>query len=234
MFIPLKYFILPEYSEELTAICKTFNTYIYMPNVLRDTIKVNFDNIVKSFKINGFVVSSINQLDVVSKYNLEIIGNYTLNVYNIHTLKSLQNRGIIETCITPELNDFDTKTLIETSSLPLELIVYGRIPFMTMNYCLLGKSNKCYKECTRLCKLNKKFYIKDRLGLSFRIVPDNTSTLTTIYNSKITSFDYSDFNVASVRISILDENQKQIQEIINTVKSSKRLEGQEYCGHFNK
>ena len=234
LFIPLKYFILPEYSEELTAICKTFNTYIYMPNVLRDTIKVNFDNIVKSFKINGFVVSSINQLDVVSKYNLEIIGNYTLNVYNIHTLKSLQNRGIIETCITPELNDFDTKTLIETSSLPLELIVYGRIPFMTMNYCLLGKSNKCYKECSRFCNLNKKFYIKDRLGLNFRIVPDNLSTITTIYNSKITSFDYSNFKVNSVRISILDEDEKQIQEIINTVKSSKRLEGQEYCGHFNK
>lgn len=234
MFIPLKYFVLSEYSDKLKSICQTFNTYIYMPNVLRDSIKIDFDNIVSSFKINGFVISAINQLDVVSKYNLELIGNYTLNVYNTHTIDSLQSKGIIETCITPELNDFDTKQLIETSSLPLELMVYGRIPFMTMNYCLLGKSNKCYKECSRLCKSNKKFYIKDRLGLNFRIVPDNMSTITTIYNSKITSFDYSDFNVNSVRISILDENEDQIQKIINIVKSSKRLEGQEYCGHFNK
>lgn len=234
LFIPLKYFVLSEYSDKLKSICQTFNTYIYMPNVLRDSIKIDFDNIVSSFKINGFVISAINQLDIVGKYNLELIGNYTLNVYNTHTINFLQSKGIIETCITPELNDFDTKQLIETSSLSLELMVYGRIPFMTMNYCLLGKSNKCYKECSRLCNSNKKFYIKDRLGLNFRIVPDNMSTITTIYNSKITSFDYSDFNVNSVRISILDENEDQIQKIINTVKSSKRLEGQEYCGHFNK
>lgn len=234
IFIPLKYFILSEYSEKLKTICQTFNTYVYMPNVLRDTIKIDFDNIVNSFKITGFIISAINQLDIVSKYNLELLGNYTLNVYNIHTINSLQCRKFIETCITPELNDFDTKNLIKNSYLPLELMVYGRIPFMTMNYCLLGKSNKCYKECSRLCKSNKKFYIKDRLGLNFRIVPDNISTITTIYNSKITSFDYTDFNVNSVRISILDEDENQIQEIINTVKSSKRLEGQDYCGHFNK
>lgn len=234
LFIPLKYFVLSEYSDKLKSICQTFNTYIYMPNILRDTIKIDFDIVVKSFKINGFVISAINQLDIVGKYNLELIGNYTLNVYNTHTIDFLQSKGIIETCITPELNDFDTKQLIETSSLHLELMVYGRIPFMTMNYCLLGETNKCYKECSRLCNSNKKFYIKDRLGLNFRIVPDNMSTITTIYNSKITSFDYSDFNVNSVRISILDENEDQIQKIINTVKSSKRLEGQEYCGHFNK
>lgn len=233
-FIPLKYFILPEYFEKIKEISKTFNTYIYMPNVLRDTVKVDFDNIVSSFKIVGFVISAINQLDVVRKYKLELIGNYTLNIYNIHTINFLKLKGIVETCITPELNDFDTKKLIDVSSMPLELMVYGRIPFMTMNYCLLGKSNKCYKECSKSCNSNKKFYIKDRLGLDFRIVPDNLSTITTIYNSKITSFDYSDFNVNSVRISILDEDENQIQEIINTVKSSKRLEGQEYCGHFNK
>lgn len=234
LFIPLKYFVLSEYSKKLKSICQTFNTYICLPNVLRDTIKIDFDNIVSSFKIAGFVISSINQFDIVSKYNLELIGNYTLNVYNTHTIDFLKNRGIIETCITPELNDFDTKQLIRTSSLPLELMVYGRIPFMTMNYCLLGKTNKCYKECSKLCHSDKKFYIKDRLGLDFRIVPDNISTITTIYNSKITSFDYADFNVNSVRISILDEDENQIQEIINIVKSSKRLEGQEYCGHFNK
>ena len=234
LFIPLKYFILSEYSEKLKTICQTFNTYIYMPNILRDTIKVNFDTIVKSFKIAGFVVSSINQLELLEKYKLELLGNYTLNVYNIHTIHTLKSKGIIETCITPELNDFDTKNLIETSSLPLELMVYGRIPFMTMNYCILGKSNKCYKNCSKFCNSNKKFYIKDRLGLNFRIVPDNISTITTIYNSKITSLDYTNYDVDSIRISILDEDENQIQEIINTVRDSKRLEGQEYCGHFNK
>lgn len=234
IFIPLKYFILTDYKQNLLSICEKFKVYVYMPNILRDTKEIDFDAIVKDFKITGFVVSSMSQFDTLKKYHLDLLGNYTLNVYNNYTLKFLKSEGISEVCITPELNDLDTKKLIDSSSLPLELMVYGRIPFMTMNYCLLGKSNKCYQECSRDCNANKKFYIKDRLGLNFRIVPDNTSTLTTIYNSKITSFDYSNFKVNSVRISILDEDLKKIQEIINTVKSSKRLEGQEYCGHFNR
>jgi hypothetical protein len=112
-------------------------------------------------------------------------------------------------------------------------MVYGKIPFMTMNYCLLGKSNKCYKECKHLCTSNQKFYLKDRLGLNFRIVPDNLSTITTIYNSKTTSFNYREFDIQAVRISILDEAPSQIQNIIDTVKASKRFEGKEFCGHFN-
>lgn len=234
ILVPLKYFVLADNTEALISICQKFNVYVYMPSILRDTQKIDFDAITESFSIAGFVISSINQLNILKKYNLEILGNYTLNVYNRYTIDFLKSEGVSEFCITPELNDCDTKKLINTSSLPLELMVYGKIPLMTLNYCLLGKSNKCYKECSQLCTQNKKFFIKDRLGLDFSIIPDNLSTITTIYNSKITSFDYSDFNVNSVRISVLDENLNQIQEIINMVKSSKRLEGKDYCGHFNK
>lgn len=234
LYIPLKYFVLSDFKEQLKSICDKFKTYLYMPNILRDTLKIDFDNIVQNFKLKGFVISAINQLEILSKYNLELIGNYTLNVYNSNTINSLKNKGISEICITPELNDLDTQKLINSSNIPLELMVYGRIPFMTMNYCVLGKSNKCYKDCSRLCKINKKYYLRDRMGFEFLVVPDNSTTITTIYNSKITSFDYSNFKINSVRISILDENPSQIQNIIDTVKKSKRFEGKNYCGHFNK
>lgn len=139
IYIPLKYFLLPEYKEQISKICNKFNTYIYMPNVLRDTIKINFDNIINAFNLNGFVISSINQIDILKKYNLELIGNYTLNIYNYHTLKTIKELGISKTCITPELNIKDVKNLISSSNMPLELMVYGKIPFMTISYCLLRK-----------------------------------------------------------------------------------------------
>jgi putative protease len=233
LYIPLKYFLKPEFKEKMSEICKKFNTYVYMPNVLRDTCFIDFNNLVNNFSIKGFVVSAINQNPLLKKYNLELIGNYNLNVYNTHTQQALKNMGISSFCITPELNDLDTQKLINTSVLPMELMVYGKIPFMTMNYCLLGKSNKCYKECKHLCLSNQKFYIKDRMELNFRIIPDNFSTITTIYNSKTTSFDYSNFEIKNVRISILDEEPEQIQNIINTIKTSNRFEGKEFCGHFN-
>ncbi|MCI8309992.1 MAG: U32 family peptidase [Clostridia bacterium] len=232
LYIPLKYFLLSEFKSIIDNICNKFNTYIYMPNILRDNIKIDFDNIVNTFNLKGFVISAINQIDILKKYNLELLGNYTLNVYNIYTIQTLNNLGINQICITPELNNEDTKNLISSSQVPLELMIYGRIPFMTMNYCLLGNSNKCYKECTHLCTKPQKFYIKDRLGLDFRIVPDNSSTITTIYNSKITSFCPDEFNCKTLRVSILDENIDEIQNIIDTLISSKKFEGKEFCRSF--
>ena len=105
---------------------------------------------------------------------------------------------------------------------------------MTMNYCLLGKSNKCYKDCKRFCFSNKKFYLKDRINLKFRILPDNIFNLTQIFNSKITSFDYSDFKTEYLRISILDEPPEEIENIIYNVKNNIQFKGNSYCGHFNK
>lgn len=66
------------------------------------------------------------------------------------------------------------------------------------------------------------------MNFDFRIIPDNLSTITTMYNSKILSIVTNDINVDLVRIDILDEKVFEIQNIINTVKQGKRFEGKEY------
>ena len=66
------------------------------------------------------------------------------------------------------------------------------------------------------------------MNFNFRIIPDNTSTITTIYNSKTLSVKYEDLNSDSVRIDILDENLEEIQNVINTIYLNKRFEGKAY------
>ena len=101
---------------------------------------------------------------------------------------------------------------------------------MTNNYCYIGHSNKCYKECNKKCLSNSKFYLKDRMNFKFRVIPDNS--ISTIYNSKILSITYE--NIDSVRIDILDEPSSEIQNIIDTVKSGKRFEGKDFTnGYYN-
>ena len=87
---------------------------------------------------------------------------------------------------------------------------------MHTSYCLLGKANKCYKECSALCKSKNTYYLKDRYGFKFRIIPDNLQTITTIYNSRIIKKDYSKLNIKNIRFDILDES---IEEINNIIKA---------------
>ncbi|MBR1539919.1 MAG: U32 family peptidase, partial [Clostridia bacterium] len=78
LYIPLKYFLLNQFQEELISLCNLFNTYVYMPNIIRDLWNIDYDKIVNTFFIKGFVISSTSQIDIVKRYNLEMIGNYNL------------------------------------------------------------------------------------------------------------------------------------------------------------
>ena len=245
IYIPLKYFSNKKYESAITDICNNFNTYIYLPTIIKSNYKNLLNNVIENsidkFAIKGFVVSNLANGMFIEKMKekyedkFEFIGNYTLNVYNHQTEQELKNLGIKRLTISPELNETTINSITKNRNIDQELIVYGRTPLMTMNYCLLGRTNKCYPTCGVHCKDNKEYYLKDRLGLTFRIIPDNIQTVTTIYNSKITSINGSMFNVNSYRIDILDETINDINSIVDTVLAGKRLEGKDYTnGNLNR
>lgn len=71
--------------------------------------------------------------------------------------------------------------------------------------------------------------------MNFPIMPDNIQTVTTLFNSKITSISPQDFSIDFARIDILEEDISQINHIVQTVKNGKRIEGKEYTnGNLNR
>ena len=219
LYIPITFFLNPKYIERLKITVSKFNTYIYMPSVLKDNKinSINFDKIIKEFNIKGFVISHISQILKLQKYDLELIGNYTLNIYNNFSIDFL--KGLNLNCYTPsvELSNDEIINIIDNSNLDSEIIVYGKIPVMTNNYCFIGNSNKCYKNCKRKCESNSIFYFKDRLNCKFRIIPNSILGMTTIFNNKTLSLTTKNLNPNYFRIDILDENVDEIQKIINNI-----------------
>ena len=177
VYIPLKYFYYKKYEEIIKNISSKFNTYIYLPTIIKanytNILKNIIDNSIDNFNIKGFVVSNIahgNFIDtIIKKYKdrFEFIGNYTLNIYNNNSEKEYKELGISKLTISPELNKETIDDILKYSCLDQEIIVYGRTPLMSMNYCLLGKTNKCYPSCGVRCKENKEYYLKDRLRIYF-------------------------------------------------------------------
>lgn len=234
VYIPLKYFTKAAYSNIIKTISAKFSTYIYMPPIIKSNYRnlfiTHIDKALKEYSIKGFVLSNLGTFNMLEKYKpqYEFIGNYTLNVFNSISMDEYRKLGLSKVTISPELNKQDIIDICNTSNTETELIVYGNTPVMTTGYCVLGNSNKCYPNCKTLCRSRYKYYLKDRLGLYFRVLPDNIQTINTIYNSKITSIDFSDLSVNSVRIDMLDENILEINKIIQTVKQKKRFDGKDY------
>lgn len=238
LYIPFRYFINEQYSNLLEQLCNTYDVYIYMPTIIRNNYLKhisNLDNIVATYNISGFVISHISQLEFVSSYNLKIIGNYTLNVMNLHTASFLQALGLATVTISPELDKLTIMDMLNNfETINSELIVYGKLPLMTSNYCLIGHTNHCLSTCNKNCK-KQSYYLKDRLGFLFKIIPDDIDTVTTIYNSKTTSISSAEFNLDYIRMDFLDESINEIKNVINIVKSGGRLEGKDYTnGNINR
>lgn len=241
IYLPLKYFTKKENMDLINYLCNNFNLYIYMPTIIKDNyrniIYNSLDKYIKNFNIKGIVVSNVSSIVSLRKYikKIDLIGNYTLNVFNKNSINLLRQHGLDMVTLSPELDKDSLNNLTAGSCLPTELMVYGRLPIMNMGYCVLGSSNKCYPDCKTLCNTNHKFYLEDRLGYKFRVIPDNMQTVTTIFNSKITSIQYDDIKHSCARISILDENIDEINNIIDNVKSGKNFTGNEYTnGNLNK
>ncbi len=232
IYIPIKYFSMQKYENILTTITSRFITYIYMPTITTTNYKNIFMNSISSalskYKIKGFVISNLAGFTLLKEFkkDYDFIGNYTLNVFNDYTASELNNLGISTITLSPELNKLDIENIC--NGISSELIVYGNTPLMNIKYCLFGTSNQCYPECSNRCNSSHKYYLKDRMGFSMRVLPDNIQTITTIYNAKITSLACSDLNIDYSRIDIIDEDINTINHIIETTKNGERLEGVSY------
>ncbi len=245
VYIPLKYFTNKNFADILHILDSKFNIYIYMPTIVKSNYKnlllSNIENTLKSYKIQGFVVSNICNFKLLGSLfkelerDFEIITNYTFNVFNNDTISELKKLGAIRYTISPELDKATVDSLCNCNILDNELIVYGKVPVLNMNYCLLGETDKCYPTCKQRCNSKNSYLLKDRLNMTFEILPDNIQTVTTIYNSKITSISPADFNISIARIDILDENIDEINNVVLKVKSGERLEGKDYTnGNLNR
>ena len=243
VYIPLRYFMRKNCANALKSITSNFKTYIYMPAIIKanykNVIKHGLEDLIKEYNIQGFVIASLGDLVLLEKYKnkYEFIGNFTLNSFNVNSINLYRKLGLKKITLSPELNLEDITNIytLENTHIPLELIVYGNTPVMKMNYCVLGITNKCYPECMMRCRTNNKYYLIDRLGFKFRILPDNVQTVTTIFNSKATCITHVETGIDFVRIDLLDESIDEINKIAKASVTLEKLEGKQYTyGNLNR
>ena len=218
--------------------------FILLPSVTKANYAKLIKNNIKDFatKVDGFVLSNIGQLEYLKDIDTTLIANYTFNTFNTYTIDELQSLGFDIVTLSPELAKHQINSL--GGNLKREIIAYGNTCVMTSEYCpvgaIAGKStskNKCSMPC-KDCYDNKhpdKYFLRDRMNMDFRILPDNIDCQSRIFNAKITSIETADLNADKIRLDIIDEPVSEIQKIINTHRSGKKLSGENYTnGHLNR
>lgn len=226
IYIPLRFFVDSKLKAKIKEITAKFNTYILMPSIYKGNYeKIQTNKILEEYNVKGVVISNISQINMFK--DLDLIANYSMNTINNYSVKQLEEKNITAYTISPEVN----KDIIMQlgNNINKEIIVYGRTLLMTTEYCAIGT----YPNCTGNCEMGN-YELKDRLGFKFPVATDRINCNNLIYNSKITSIKWKDFNVDYIRIDILEENIEEINNIIEIHMQGNRLEGKDYTnGNLN-
>ena len=118
------------------------------------------------------LVGNLGHLELVRGAGLIPVGDYRLNVTNAQTVCALEQKGVGSVILSPELTlpqirDIDGDTAV---------IVYGRLPLMTLEKCAIREIADC-DQCDK-----GRVLLRDRKGIEFPILRE-WEHRNVIYNS---------------------------------------------------
>lgn len=151
--------------NEAVVSCHNSNIeiYFYLPNIIKDSEKNKYARIIEENEFDGIVISNISQLSFADiKPELKIAGNYNLNVFNMRSMDVYLKLGTKILCPSIELNLKQLKSIAHTYGSFMELVVYGQLPLMTMEYCPISSEIGC-----KGCKMQRRYGLKDAKELYF-------------------------------------------------------------------
>lgn len=152
-------YALYSHIEDTEAVC-------VLPELPREGEKLSLD------RAKRVLLQHIGQLETAK--GKEILGGHRLNVYNHIAAAQLAEMGFSSLTVSPELNLSELARLSRNSSVPLELMVYGRVPLMLMENCVLKSAYRC--GCDK-----GEYALRDRKNVEFPIKTQNCRNI--LYNS---------------------------------------------------
>ena len=180
-------------AEQITPLARDFFKRIYLPlgkeNNQCDGVilpPVIFERDLKAVQqmlldatqkgVRYALVGNLGHIDIVKEAGLIPVGDFRFNVTNCETVCALEKMGIDSVILSPELTLPQARDVGGDTS----LIVYGRIPLMTVEKCVIREIANC-DTCAQNAAV-----LTDRRGVSFPVLRE-WEHRNIIYNSLPTS-----------------------------------------------
>ncbi len=163
------------------------------------------------------LVGNIGHIDLARNAGLIPVGDFRLNVTNCETVCTLEKMGIDSLILSPELSLPQARDIKGDTS----LIVYGRIPLMTVEKCVIREIADC-DTCAKNAAV-----LTDRRGVRFPVLRE-WEHRNVIYNSLPTSMsDRQDqlakAGIASHHFLFSTETPAEVDEVISLWKKGAAL-----------
>ena len=137
-----------------------------LPRVWRDGGEADFRKILETTPaLSAVSIGNAGHMAIVEGLPLERRGDFGLNVFNSRAVAFWQGQGLDSVTVSFELRHQQVREL--RKYLPCEGIVYGRLPLMVTENCMIGNAGNCHGD-KRLCQGENT--LTDRTGARFPLL----------------------------------------------------------------
>jgi putative protease len=164
---------------------------------------------VHQLGVNEVLCGNIGHLLFAKNLGFSLRGDYSLNIRNSATLRVYSGFGLKSATLSPEMSASRVRSISKT--MDTELVVYGRIPLMYTNRCII-------KDVTGLCSCDRYAGISDKNGFVHPVTHDLTCRCTLWSPKKLflagRSRDYLAAGLWGVRLVFTTENANECATIV--------------------
>jgi putative protease len=158
-------------------------------------------------------VGNLGHFPIAEGLGLPLWGDFGLNVFNSRALAFLKEQGLAAATVSFELHRAQIRDL--DKCLPCEAIVYGRLPLMITENCLIRNSGAC-DGTQRTCQKESNT-LTDRTGARFPLLGVH-GCRTEIENSRVLYLadreDYKKLGLTYARLRFTDEEPRRCAEVL--------------------
>lgn len=165
VYVPLEVLAdLPSLPEAETEYCAI------LPRVWRDKdedlLRRRLEK-ARGLGVTGLLLGNLGHFPLARGGGWRLYGDYGLNVFNSRSLAWLREKGLESACLSFELRFSQMRDMKKI--LPAEAIIYGRLPLMITENCLIKNAGGC--RCDRLAEGRPPNFLNDRTGAAFPLLP---------------------------------------------------------------
>ncbi len=203
------------------AFCQKLQTRVkvcvVLPRILHDGELPGLKNdliTLRHLGIREALVGNLGQLIPVRECGFRVRGDFGLNLYSSGALHVARDLELRSGCLSFEMTLPQIRDV--SKAVPCELIIYGRMPLMVTENCIIkGKTGNC------TCHLGST-KLTDKTGAEFPVIKDGASCRSVLLNGKKLNWldrqsDLARLGLWATRLYFTTENPREVDQVLSCI-----------------
>jgi len=186
----------------------------------------NLEETLQKLKVKKALATNIGQLYLLNKLNFEVFCDHSLNIFNQKAVSQAEKLGVKQITLSTEMMLSQIGSIYSNN--PIEAIVYGRLPLMITENCIMKSSVGCKKGAIITDRTDTSFSVRCLEGCRNEFL----NTRPIVMSDKLSQIKQSGVNVA--RLIFTTEPPNECAKIYNAYKNGYMLDGEFTRGKFYK